>query len=60
MVLCEWLKWGVGKGATVEIFNDPWVDDRVLEGFIHNIEKPVIPDIHGHLLIVGFLHVSHV
>ncbi|MBA0679602.1 hypothetical protein Goari_011362 [Gossypium aridum] len=34
-------------------------DDRVLEGFIHRMEKPVIPEIHDHLQVVGFLHVSH-
>ncbi|KAH1039484.1 hypothetical protein J1N35_041227 [Gossypium stocksii] len=33
-------------------------DDCVLKGFIHNIRKPVILEIHGHLQAVGFLHVS--
>ncbi|KAK5770363.1 hypothetical protein PVK06_046513 [Gossypium arboreum] len=32
--------------------------DRVLEGFIHNMEKPVIPKIRGHLQAVGFLYAS--
>ncbi|KAK5824803.1 hypothetical protein PVK06_019587 [Gossypium arboreum] len=33
-------------------------DNRVLEGFIHNIGKLAIPEILGHLQAVGFLHVS--
>ncbi|KAK5825632.1 hypothetical protein PVK06_020488 [Gossypium arboreum] len=34
------------------------VDDRVLDGFIHNMGKPMIPEIHGHLQNIGFLQVS--
>ncbi|KAH1065110.1 hypothetical protein J1N35_030097 [Gossypium stocksii] len=34
------------------------VDSRVLEGFIHNIGKHVIPKIRRHLQVVGFLHAS--
>ncbi|KAH1073291.1 hypothetical protein J1N35_025619 [Gossypium stocksii] len=34
------------------------VDDRVLEGFIHNIGKLAIPEFCGHLQEVGFLHAS--
>ncbi|KAH1129539.1 hypothetical protein J1N35_000917 [Gossypium stocksii] len=35
------------------------VDDRVLEGFIHNMGKLVILEICGHLQTIGFLHASH-
>ncbi|XP_016730063.1 protein MAIN-LIKE 1-like [Gossypium hirsutum] len=34
------------------------VDNRVLNGFIHNMGKHTILDIRGHLQAVGFLHVS--
>ncbi|KAH1056996.1 hypothetical protein J1N35_035061 [Gossypium stocksii] len=34
------------------------VDNRILEGFIHNMGKPAIPKIHGHWQAAGFLHVS--
>ncbi|KAH1130104.1 hypothetical protein J1N35_001482 [Gossypium stocksii] len=35
-------------------------DDRVLEGFIHDMEKSAILEIHGHLQAAGFLHASHI
>ncbi|XP_052479594.1 protein MAIN-LIKE 2-like [Gossypium raimondii] len=34
-------------------------DDRVLEGFIHNMGKPPIPQIRSYLQKAGFLHTSH-
>ncbi|MBA0879831.1 hypothetical protein Goshw_008225, partial [Gossypium schwendimanii] len=33
-------------------------DDRVLNGFIHNLSKNPDTEIHGYLQDVGFLHVS--
>ncbi|MBA0756178.1 hypothetical protein Gogos_019848 [Gossypium gossypioides] len=33
-------------------------DDCVLKGFIHNMGKPTIPKIRGHLQVAGFLHAS--
>ncbi|MBA0848556.1 hypothetical protein Goshw_003878 [Gossypium schwendimanii] len=35
-------------------------DDCVLEGFIHNMGKPPIPQIHGYSQEVGFLHTSRI
>ncbi|KAK5772056.1 hypothetical protein PVK06_048317 [Gossypium arboreum] len=34
-------------------------DDRVLEGFIHNIGKHAIPKIRGHLQVARFLYASN-
>ncbi|KAH1114747.1 hypothetical protein J1N35_008125 [Gossypium stocksii] len=34
------------------------VIDRVLEGFIHNMGKPLIPQIRDYLQEAGFLHTS--
>ncbi|KAH1064144.1 hypothetical protein J1N35_029131 [Gossypium stocksii] len=35
------------------------VDDRILEGFIHNLLKSSYTKIHGYLQDEGFLHASH-
>ncbi|KAH1097429.1 hypothetical protein J1N35_014350 [Gossypium stocksii] len=35
-------------------------DDRVLEAFIHNTSEPLIPEFHGYLQEVRFLHASRI
>ncbi|KAH1063850.1 hypothetical protein J1N35_028837 [Gossypium stocksii] len=36
----------------------PTVDDRVLEGFMHNLSKSTDTEIHGYLQDARFLHAS--
>ncbi|KAH1032427.1 hypothetical protein J1N35_044601 [Gossypium stocksii] len=44
----------------ISVAQEAMIDDRVLEGFKHNIGKPPIPQIRGYLQEAGFLHTSRI